>query len=75
MGKRENRRAQGRHARGEGASSPLACLLLAHPFFSCPLLLSACYAGYTLLAKIKLKEIIITYTYMIKKRKVEKGKD
>ena len=29
-----------------GAPSPLACLLLAHPFFLCPLLPKACYAGY-----------------------------
>ena len=35
-GERENERARGRHARGEGASSPLACLLLARPFFLVP---------------------------------------
>ena len=51
-GERENGRARGRHARGEGAparkapenrsnshsgaSSPLACLLLARPFFLMP---------------------------------------
>ena len=35
-GERENGRARGRHARGEGASSPLACLLLARPFFLVP---------------------------------------
>jgi len=35
VGERENGRARGRHARGEGAS-PLACLLLAHPFFLVP---------------------------------------
>ena len=36
-GETENGRARGRHARGEGAgaSSPLACLLLARPFFFC----------------------------------------
>ena len=28
------------------ATSPLACLLLAARFFSCPLLPTACYAGY-----------------------------
>ena len=33
MGERENGRARGRHARGEGATSSLACLLLARPFF------------------------------------------
>ena len=32
VGKRENGRARGRHARGEGAPSPLACLLLARSF-------------------------------------------
>ena len=32
-GERENGHARGRHARGEGASSPLACLLLVRPFF------------------------------------------
>ena len=31
VGERENGRARGGHARGEGATSPLACLLLAHP--------------------------------------------
>ena len=35
-GERENGRARGRHARGEGASFPLACLLLARPFFLVP---------------------------------------
>ena len=35
-GERENGRARGRHARCEGASSPLACLLLARPFFLVP---------------------------------------
>ena len=35
VGERENGRARGRHAKDEGAPSPLACLLLAHPFFSC----------------------------------------
>ena len=30
VGERENGRARGGHARGEGATSPLACLLLAH---------------------------------------------
>ena len=34
MGERENGRARGRHARG--ATSPLACLLLARPFFLVP---------------------------------------
>ena len=33
VGERENGRVRGRHARGEGAPSPLACLLLAHRFF------------------------------------------
>ena len=33
---RENGRAGGRHARGEGAPSPLACLLLARAFFLVP---------------------------------------
>ena len=33
MGERENGRARGRHARG---TSPLACLLLARPFFLVP---------------------------------------
>ena len=42
---RENGRARGRHARGEGATSPLACLLLARPFFLVPTSPSACYAG------------------------------
>ena len=46
VGERENGRARGRHARGEGAPSPLACLLLGARFFLCPLLPSACYAGY-----------------------------
>ena len=32
VGERENGRVPGRHARGEGAPSPLACLLLALPF-------------------------------------------
>ena len=36
-GERGNGRARGRHARGEGASSPLACLLLARPFFLVPI--------------------------------------
>ena len=36
VGERENGRAQGRHARGEGASSLLASLLLVHPFFLVP---------------------------------------
>ena len=36
VGERENGGARGRHA----------CLLLARPFFLCPLLPSACYAGY-----------------------------
>ena len=36
MGESENGRARGRHARGEGAPSPLACLLLARPFFLVP---------------------------------------
>ena len=36
VGERENGRALGRHARGEGATSPLACLLLARPFFLAP---------------------------------------
>ena len=36
-GERGNGRARGRHARGEGTpSSPLACLLLARPFFLVP---------------------------------------
>ena len=35
VGERENGRARGRHARGEGAS-PLACLLLACPLFLVP---------------------------------------
>ena len=35
VGERENGRARGRHARGEGAS-PLACLLLARPLFLVP---------------------------------------
>ena len=30
---KERTGARERHARGEGASSPLACLLLARPFF------------------------------------------
>ena len=34
VGERENGRARGRHARG--ATSPLACLLLARPFFLVP---------------------------------------
>ena len=46
VGKRENGRARGRHARetrkGEEALSPLACLLLARPYFLVPLLWSAC---------------------------------
>ena len=46
LGERENGHARGRHARGEGAPSPLACLLLGARFFLCPLLPSACYAGY-----------------------------
>ena len=33
VGERENGRVRGRHARGEGAPSPLACLFLARPFF------------------------------------------
>ena len=45
VGERENGRTRGRHAGGEEAPSPLACLLLARPFFLCPLLSSACYAG------------------------------
>ena len=48
VGARENGRARGRHARSEGAPSPLACLLLAHPFFLAPTTTSrpsACYAG------------------------------
>ena len=40
VGKRENGHARGRHARetrkGEEAVSPLACLLLARPFFLVP---------------------------------------
>ena len=36
LGAIENGRAPGRHTRGEGAPSPLACLLLAHPFFLPP---------------------------------------
>ena len=36
VGARENGSAGGRHARGEGAPSPLACLLLAHPFILAP---------------------------------------
>ena len=40
VGERENGRARGRHAKGEGpparAPSPLACLLLARPFFLVP---------------------------------------
>ena len=36
VGERENGRARGRHARGEGAPSPLACLHLARPFFLVP---------------------------------------
>ena len=36
LGERENGHARGRHARGEGAPSPLACLLLARPFFLVP---------------------------------------
>ena len=36
MSERDNGRARGRHARGEGATSPLACLLLARPFFLVP---------------------------------------
>ena len=35
-GARKNKRARGRHARGEGAPSPLACLPLARPFFFGP---------------------------------------
>ena len=35
VGERENGRARGRHARGEGAS-PLACLVLARPLFLVP---------------------------------------
>ena len=35
VGERENGRARGRHAKGE-APSPLACLLLARPFFLVP---------------------------------------
>ena len=40
VGERENGRARGRHARGEGVSFSRA------RFFLCPLLPSACYAGY-----------------------------
>ena len=36
VGERENGRARGRHARGEGATPPLAYLLLARPFFLVP---------------------------------------
>ena len=36
VGERENERARGRHARGEGATSSLACLLLARPCFLVP---------------------------------------
>ena len=36
MGERENGHARGRHARGEGALSPLAWLLLERPFFLVP---------------------------------------
>ena len=36
MGARKNGRVRGRHARGEGTPSPLACLLLARPFFLAP---------------------------------------
>ena len=39
VGERENGRARGRHARGEGVSFSRA------RFFLCPLLSSACYAG------------------------------
>ena len=42
-GERKNGRARGRHAR---ATSPLACLLLARPFFLVPTSPSVCYAGY-----------------------------
>ena len=52
VGERENGRARGRHVRGEGAPSPLACLLFARSLILsclCPLLPSAgCYAGYVL---------------------------
>ena len=41
VGERENGRKRGRHARGEGAPSLLACLLLARPFFLVALLPSA----------------------------------
>ena len=36
LGERENGHARGRHARGEGAPSPLACLLLGARFFLVP---------------------------------------
>ena len=37
VSERENGRARGRHARGEGeATSPLACLLLPRPVFLVP---------------------------------------
>ena len=36
VGERENGRVRGRHARGEGATPPLAYLLLARPFFLVP---------------------------------------
>ena len=35
VGERENRCVQGRHQSGEGAPSPIACLLT-HPFFLVP---------------------------------------
>ena len=43
---RKNRRARRSHARGEGAPSPLGCLLPARPFSLSPTILpSPCYAG------------------------------
>ena len=36
MGARKNGRVREGHARGEGAPSPLACLLLARAFFLAP---------------------------------------
>ena len=59
VGERENGRARGRRARGEGSLPlPSRVFFSRARFFLCPLLPSACYAGYVLAAKLMFQTYI-----------------
>ena len=59
VGERENGRTQGRRARGEGTLPLPSRVFFSHNrFFLCPLLPSACYAGYVFAAKLMFQTYI-----------------